>query len=96
MTAASNILNDMNDRTREVFRRVVEAYLSSGDPVGSRTLTRTFSEKLSAATIRNVMQDLEYVGLLGSPHTSAGRIWACACSWIPCWRLARFPMPTAR
>ena len=74
MTAASNILNDMNDRTREVFRRVVEAYLSSGDPVGSRTLTRTFSEKLSAATIRNVMQDLEYVGLLGSPHTSAGRI----------------------
>ncbi len=74
MIAASNILNDMNDRTREVFRRVVEAYLSSGDPVGSRTLTRTFSEKLSAATIRNVMQDLEYVGLLGSPHTSAGRI----------------------
>ncbi|MGJ5617702.1 heat-inducible transcriptional repressor HrcA [Sulfitobacter sp. MF3-043] len=64
----------MNDRSREVFRRVVEGYLASGDPVGSRTLTRDFSEKVSAATIRNVMQDLEYMGLLGSPHVSAGRI----------------------
>jgi len=64
----------MNDRSREVFRRVVEAYLSTGDPVGSRTLTRDFSEKVSAATIRNVMQDLEYLGLLDSPHVSAGRV----------------------
>nr|WP_037228154.1 heat-inducible transcriptional repressor HrcA [Roseobacter sp. GAI101] len=64
----------MNDRSREVFRRVVEGYLANGDPVGSRTLTRDFSEKVSAATIRNVMQDLEYMGLLGSPHVSAGRI----------------------
>ncbi|MDO6590451.1 heat-inducible transcriptional repressor HrcA [Loktanella sp. D2R18] len=65
---------DMNDRSREVFRRVVEGYLESGDPVGSRTLTRDFTEKVSAATIRNVMQDLEYLGLLDSPHVSAGRI----------------------
>ncbi|ABN77983.1 heat-inducible transcription repressor HrcA [Rhodobacter sphaeroides ATCC 17029] len=64
----------MNDRSREVFRRVVEGYLASGDPVGSRTLTRHMSEKVSAATIRNVMQDLEYLGLLDSPHVSAGRI----------------------
>ncbi|MEP5731251.1 MAG: heat-inducible transcriptional repressor HrcA [Sulfitobacter sp.] len=64
----------MNDRSREVFRRVVEGYLASGDPVGSRTLTRDFSEKVSAATIRNVMQDLEFMGVLGSPHISAGRI----------------------
>jgi heat-inducible transcriptional repressor len=64
----------MNERSREVFRRVVEGYLESGAPVGSRTLTRTMSEQISAATIRNVMQDLEYLGLLGSPHTSAGRI----------------------
>ncbi|OAN84974.1 heat-inducible transcriptional repressor HrcA [Sulfitobacter geojensis] len=64
----------MNARSREVFRRVVEGYLASGDPVGSRTLTRDFSEKVSAATIRNVMQDLEFMGVLGSPHTSAGRI----------------------
>ena len=68
------ILTDMNDRTREVFRRVVEGYLNSGEPVGSRTLTRTLSEKVSAATVRNVMQDLEYLGLLDSPHISAGRI----------------------
>ncbi len=74
MTKANDILADMNDRAREVFRRVVESYLTSGDPVGSRTLTRNFSEKLSAATIRNVMQDLELLGLLGSPHVSAGRV----------------------
>ncbi len=70
----ANLLAEMNDRSREVFRRVVEAYLSSGDPVGSRTLTRQMSEKVSAATIRNVMQDLEYLGLLDSPHISAGRL----------------------
>ncbi len=74
MTNAQPILSDMNDRTREVFRRVVEGYLTSGEPVGSRTLTRTLSEKVSAATVRNVMQDLEYLGLLDSPHISAGRI----------------------
>ncbi|MAU52143.1 MAG: heat-inducible transcriptional repressor HrcA [Roseovarius sp.] len=74
MSDASTILDQLNDRSREVFRRVVEAYLATGDPVGSRTLTRDFSEKISAATIRNVMQDLEYLGLLGSPHVSAGRV----------------------
>jgi heat-inducible transcriptional repressor len=74
MTNTPRMLEEMNDRSREVFRRVVEGYLHNGDPVGSRTLTRDFSEKLSAATIRNVMQDLEYMGLLNSPHVSAGRI----------------------
>ena len=74
MTDHNNVLAEMNDRTREVFRRVVEAYLATGDPVGSRTLTRNMSERVSAATIRNVMQDLEYLGLLDSPHVSAGRI----------------------
>ena len=74
MNDAANILNEMNDRSREVFRRVVESYLATGDPVGSRTLTRDMTEKVSAATIRNVMQDLEYLGLLGSPHISAGRV----------------------
>ncbi len=67
-------LNELNDRSREVFRRVVEGYLNDGEPVGSRTLSRSMSEKISAATIRNVMQDLEFMGLLGSPHVSAGRI----------------------
>lgn len=70
----SMILDDMNDRSREVFRRVVESYLRTGEPVGSRTLTRSLSEQVSAATVRNVMQDLEYLGLLDSPHTSAGRV----------------------
>lgn len=74
MDDASKLLSDMNARSREVFRRVVEGYLETGDPVGSRTLTRSLSEKVSAATIRNVMQDLEYLGLLGSPHISAGRV----------------------
>ena len=74
MTNGAKLLAEMNDRSREVFRRVVEGYLSSGDPVGSRTLTRSMSEKVSAATIRNTMQDLEYLGLLDSPHVSAGRI----------------------
>jgi len=67
-------LDTLNDRSREVFRRVVEGYLETGAPVGSRTLTRSLSEKVSAATVRNVMQDLEYLGLLDSPHVSAGRI----------------------
>jgi len=74
MTTQSDILAQMNDRSREVFRRVVEGYLDSGVPVGSRTLTRGLSEKVSAATVRNVMQDLEYLGLLDSPHISAGRV----------------------
>ena len=68
------LLSEMNDRSREVFRQIVEGYLANGEPVGSRTLTRSLSEKVSAATIRNVMQDLEFLGLLGSPHISAGRV----------------------
>ena len=74
MNDGQKILSQMNDRSREVFRRVVESYLDSGDPVGSRSLSRSMNEKLSAATIRNVMQDLEYLGLLDSPHVSAGRV----------------------
>ncbi len=74
MNDSAKLLDEMNDRSREVFRRVVEGYLMSGEPVGSRSLTRTLSEKVSAATIRNVMQDLEYLGLLDSPHVSAGRV----------------------
>ncbi|MCR9110811.1 heat-inducible transcriptional repressor HrcA [Marivita sp. XM-24bin2] len=74
MSDGTKLLDELNDRSREVFRKVVEGYLSSGEPVGSRTLTRTLDEKVSAATIRNVMQDLEFLGLLDSPHISAGRV----------------------
>ena len=73
-TSSQTTMGDLNDRSREVFRRVVEGYLETGAPVGSRTLTRSLSEQVSAATIRNVMQDLEYLGLLDSPHVSAGRV----------------------
>ena len=74
MSNGSEIFNDMNTRSREVFRLVVESYLETGGPIGSRTLTRALDEKVSAATIRNVMQDLEHLGLLDSPHVSAGRV----------------------
>ena len=74
MADTSRILAELNERSIEVFRRVVEGYLDCGEPVGSRTLTRKMSENISAATIRNVMQDLEFLGLLDSPHISAGRI----------------------
>lgn len=74
MADASDLMEDMNDRSREVFRCIVESYLETGAPVGSRSLTRSLTESVSAATIRNVMQDLEYMGLLDSPHVSAGRI----------------------
>jgi len=74
MTEQDRILAELNERSREVFRRVVEGYLATGAPIGSRVLTRSLSERVSAATVRNVMQDLEFLGLLDSPHISAGRV----------------------
>jgi heat-inducible transcriptional repressor len=67
-------IGEMSDRARDVFRLVVETYLESGQPVGSRTISRTSILNLSPASIRNVMQDLEESGLLTAPHTSAGRM----------------------
>ncbi|RME14287.1 MAG: heat-inducible transcriptional repressor HrcA [Alphaproteobacteria bacterium] len=72
--ANRQLLDELNERSREVFRKLVEAYLETGEPIGSRTLTRTLTEKVSPATVRNVMQDLEFMGLLSSPHVSAGRV----------------------
>ena len=66
-------LTGLDQRARDIFRRIVESYLETGDPVGSRTLSMT-GIHLSPASIRNTMQDLTMAGLLGSPHTSAGRI----------------------
>jgi len=65
---------ELSERAREVLRRVVEGYVETGEPVGSRALTRKLSETLSPATIRNIMADLQDVGLLYAPHTSAGRL----------------------
>ena len=66
-------LAELNTRAREIFRQIVDAYLVSGAPVGSRTLSKG-GLGLSPASIRNVMQDLEELGLLAAPHTSAGRL----------------------
>ncbi len=69
----------------------MEAFLASGEPVGSRTLSQRLPLTLSPASIRNVMADLEAMGLLYAPHTSAGRVppnGACACSSTACWRSA--------
>jgi heat-inducible transcriptional repressor len=67
-------ITELSDRARDVFRIVVESYLDSGAPVGSRTISKISSLNLSPASIRNVMQDLEEAGLLAAPHTSAGRM----------------------
>ncbi len=66
-------LAELDERAREIFRRVVEGYLETGEPVGSRTLSKG-GVHLSSASIRNTMQDLTQLGLLGAPHVSAGRI----------------------
>jgi heat-inducible transcriptional repressor len=65
---------ELTSRARDVFRIVVESYLGSGAPVGSRTISKLSALNLSPASIRNVMQDLEEVGLLAAPHISAGRV----------------------
>jgi heat-inducible transcriptional repressor len=67
-------LADLNERSREILRHIVDAYMESGEPVGSRTISRRLAMSLSPATIRNVMADLEEAGLLYAPHTSAGRL----------------------
>lgn len=66
--------NKLSERSREILRHVVETYVETGEPVGSRTLSRRSGLQLSPATIRNVMADLEELGLLYAPHTSAGRL----------------------
>jgi heat-inducible transcriptional repressor len=72
--SADLLARELGTRPREVFRYLVEAYLSSGEPVGSRTLSQRLPLTLSPASIRNVMADLERMGLLYAPHTSAGRV----------------------
>ncbi|MDF2369946.1 MAG: heat-inducible transcriptional repressor HrcA [Rhizobiaceae bacterium] len=64
----------LDERTGEIFRRIVELYLDSGDPVGSRNLSRILPMALSPASVRNVMSDLEELGLIYAPHISAGRL----------------------
>jgi heat-inducible transcriptional repressor len=67
-------LAQLGERSREIFRQIVDSYLASGEPVGSRHLSRILPMTLSPASVRNVMQDLEELGLVYAPHTSAGRM----------------------
>ena len=67
-------LASLNERSREIFRSIVESYLTTGEPVGSRNLSRILPISLSPASVRNVMSDLEHLGLVFAPHTSAGRL----------------------
>jgi heat-inducible transcriptional repressor len=72
--ARAQTLSDLNERSREIFRQIVENYLASGEPLGSRNISRLLSVSLSPASVRNVMADLEHAGLIYAPHTSAGRL----------------------
>ncbi|TWG49215.1 MULTISPECIES: heat-inducible transcriptional repressor HrcA [unclassified Aminobacter] len=67
-------LQSLDARSREIFRMIVESYLRDGEPMGSRHLSRLLPQSLSPATIRNVMSDLEHLGLVYAPHVSAGRL----------------------
>src|SRR5687768_11982372 len=73
-TNEARAIAELNDRSREIFRQIVETYLMTGEPVGSRNLSRLLPMSLSPASIRNVMADLEAAGLIFAPHTSAGRL----------------------
>lgn len=68
------MISELNERSRQIFRHIVDAYLETGQPVGSRTISRSSLLGLSPASIRNYMADLEEIGLLYAPHTSAGRL----------------------
>ena len=68
------MMNVLNNRSREIFRQIVDAYIMTGEPVGSRTLSKKIEVPLSPASVRNVMAELEDSGLIYSPYTSAGRI----------------------
>ena len=65
---------ELNQRSLEIFRELVDTYVETGEPVGSRTLSRRLNTPLSPATVRNIMADLEEAGLLYAPHTSSGRL----------------------
>ncbi|MBI5656591.1 MAG: heat-inducible transcription repressor HrcA [Geobacter sp.] len=67
-------MDDLNERSKQILEAIIEDYIITAEPVGSRTITRRHPFALSPATVRNVMSDLEEMGFLASPHTSAGRV----------------------
>ncbi|MBX9864122.1 MAG: heat-inducible transcriptional repressor HrcA [Hyphomicrobium sp.] len=74
MSEYQSAISKLNDRSRAILREIVDSYIATGEPVGSRNLARVLPMALSPASIRNVMSDLEYAGLIYAPHTSAGRL----------------------
>ncbi len=79
----------LNERSRAILRHIVDCYLMTGEPVGSRNLARVLPMSLSPASIRNVMSDLEHLGLIYAPHTSAGRLptqSGLRCLSMPFWK----------
>ncbi|HXX04183.1 MAG TPA: heat-inducible transcriptional repressor HrcA [Xanthobacteraceae bacterium] len=74
LATSQPLVAQLNERSREIFRQIVESYLATGEPVGSRNLARILPMTLSPASVRNVMSDLEQLGLIYAPHTSAGRL----------------------
>ncbi len=70
----SSALQGLDRRSREIFKRIVDSYLETGEPVGSRNISRLLPVSLSPASVRNIMSDLEHFGLIYAPHTSAGRL----------------------
>ena len=74
MSIAQSRFAKLNDRSKEIFKCLVDAYIETGAPVGSRTLSKNLPVSLSPASVRNVMSDLEECGLISAPHTSAGRV----------------------
>ena len=72
--AQSSGLQGLDRRSREIFRRIVDSYLETGEPIGSRNISRLLPNSLSPASVRNIMADLEQLGLIYAPHTSAGRL----------------------
>ncbi|WAC28356.1 heat-inducible transcriptional repressor HrcA [Ancylobacter sp. SL191] len=74
LSASAPQLARLDERSREIFRQIVETYLATGEPAGSRNISRLIPMTLSPASVRNVMADLEAAGLIYAPHTSAGRL----------------------
>ncbi|HVY19143.1 MAG TPA: heat-inducible transcriptional repressor HrcA [Bauldia sp.] len=74
LTPQSSALANLDRRSRDIFKRIVDQYLETGEPMGSRNISRLLPSALSPASVRNVMADLEQLGLIYAPHTSAGRL----------------------
>ena len=65
---------ELNDRSKQIFKSVIEAYLTSGEPIGSKTLSNKLGFNISSSAIRSIMANLQKEGLLFAPHVSAGRL----------------------